>query len=85
MTHRPLTFRVCLLNKPDQRERERMLGQGDRGGGGPAARAVEVNAGPVPFLASLAERQRWTGLFSKHTLSHKPGMLSGCLKPKPRS
>ena len=27
-----------------------MLGQGDRGGGGPAARAAEVNAGPAPFL-----------------------------------
>ena len=45
-----------------------MLGQGDRGGGGPAARATEGNAGPVPFLDSLVERQRWAGLLSKHTL-----------------
>jgi tetratricopeptide (TPR) repeat protein len=28
----------------------------------------EGNAGPAPFLASLVERQRWTGLFGKHTL-----------------
>jgi hypothetical protein len=60
---------VCLPNKPDQRERERALGQGDRGGGGPAARATEGNAGPVPFRASLVELQRWTGLFGKHTLT----------------
>ncbi len=26
-----------------------MLGQGDRGGGGPEARAAEVNAGPAWF------------------------------------
>ena len=41
--------RVCLGNKPGQRERERMLGQGDRGGGGPKARAAEVDAGPAWF------------------------------------
>jgi len=58
---------VCLLNKPGQRERERVLGQGDRSGCGPAARAAKGNAGPVLFLASLVERQRWAGLFSKHT------------------
>jgi predicted 3-demethylubiquinone-9 3-methyltransferase (glyoxalase superfamily) len=52
-------LRVCLINQPGQRERERVLGQGDRGGGDPAGRATEGNAGPVPFLASLAERQRW--------------------------
>jgi hypothetical protein len=33
-----------------------MLGQGDRGGGDPAARVAEGNAGPVPFLSPLAER-----------------------------
>ena len=68
---------MCLLNKPDQRELAKVLGQGDRGGGGPAARAAEVNAGPVPLLASLEERQRWTGLFSKHTLVRISGYKSG--------
>jgi predicted nucleic acid-binding protein len=54
--------RVCLATKPGQRERERVLGQGDRGGGGPAARAAKGNAGPAPFLASLEEQRRWSGL-----------------------
>ncbi len=40
----------CLGKGPGQREREKMLGQDDRGGGGPAARAAEVNAGPAAFL-----------------------------------
>ena len=57
----PIEVRVCLLNKLDQRECEKALGQGVRGGGGPATRATEDNAGPVPFLASLVERQRWSG------------------------
>ena len=35
---------------------------------GQSARAVEGNAGPVPFLPSLAELQRWAGLFQKHGL-----------------
>ena len=60
---------MCLGKKSGQRERERELGQGDRGGGGPAAHAAEVNAGPVPFLPSLAERQRWSGFFPRHTLN----------------
>ena len=34
-------MRPCFANKPGQRERERVLGQGGRGGGEPAARAAE--------------------------------------------
>ncbi len=49
-------------------ERETMLGQGDRGGGEPAARAIEDNTGPALFLSSLVERQRWPDLFHKHGL-----------------
>ena len=46
----------------------KVLGQGGRCGGGPAARATEDNAVPALFIASLVERQRRAGLFSKHTL-----------------
>ncbi len=67
----PGVFRPCYVNKPGQREREKALGQGDRGGGGPEARAAEGNAGPAPFLASLAERPRWPGLFTRHGLAEE--------------
>jgi hypothetical protein len=53
----PVMFRVGLGKISAQRERERVLGQGDRGGGGPAGRAAEGNAGPAPFLGSLVEPQ----------------------------
>jgi hypothetical protein len=43
--------RRCLRSRPVLRERETTLGQGTRGGGGPAARAIEGNAGPVWFPA----------------------------------
>ena len=43
-------FRVWLGNNTGQHEAARVLGQGDRGGGGPAGHATEGNAGPVPFL-----------------------------------
>ena len=68
MNSGPVHPRVCLGKKPGQRERERVLGQGDRDGGGPAARAAEGNAGPVLFLASLVERQRWADFLTRHTL-----------------
>ncbi len=44
-----------------------MLGQGDRGGGGPEGRAAEGNAGPAPFIACPVGRKRWSDLFGKHT------------------
>ena len=60
---------MCLGKKSGQREEEKVLGQGDRGGDGPAARAAEVNASPVHFLASLVKRQRWADFFPRHTPS----------------
>ena len=67
---------MCLGKKSGQREGERVLGQGDQGGGDPAGRAAEVNAGPVPFLIPLAERQRWSEFFPRHTL----GLRDLCVK-----
>ena len=59
---------VCPGRISAQRERERGLGQGDRGGGGPEGRAAEGNAGPAPFLVSLVELRRWAEILTRHTL-----------------
>jgi len=59
----------CVRKKqPAQCEREKRLGQDDRGGGGggPAARAAEGNAGPASFLAR-----------SSRALSDGPAVFSG--------
>jgi hypothetical protein len=55
ITRRAGGFGVCLGRILASREGEGVLDQGDRGGGGPATRAADGNAGPVRFLASLAE------------------------------
>ena len=41
--------RMCRENKLMLRDGETMLGQGDRGGGGPTAGVAEGNTGPVWF------------------------------------
>ena len=69
-------LRVCLGKKPGQRERERVLGQGDRGGGGPAAHAARGQRRPSALSRSLVERQRWADFLTRHTLAKTPASCS---------
>ena len=45
--------RACLRNKLVGRRWRNLLGQGDRGGGGPAGHAAEGNAGPAGFYSGM--------------------------------
>lgn len=74
----PSKIRAYLQTRQDRRKREGALGQGGRGGGGPAARTAKNNAGPARLTAYP---QGPTTLFSLKIRSQQLLLVTALVTP----